>query len=462
MAAPVNQDPATAIEFGPLPASVSQNVHDAGTTYTVWYKYTTVVTDKVIGVWGFGDLVTYTPGVLVYEGLSNANAGIEYIDDPTGVISVTNKPIQLPVTYPNVYYFKFVKNGLNPTPAVLLLEAEHAPNDDIAVGSVLINDETINFPAVVLSGSTGAPIQFFRPFSSGDYGAVLPYPSGKVLLSNDDLFTVSLYSNQLVLLITVNPFSGSDSIAICCNQVDTFYVCDQTTGAVKSINDLGVVGGTSWQITGLTARIRAIAVSNDETILYYVQNLANTPIQRWNLVTDLAMSDLVAGVASHFPISELLVLADNSIVAGYQKNTAVVNYQAINYSAAGAVVHTYAFGTTRLSRMAYAIDDPNSFWVWMFPSPTGTSRFDNIKISDGSTLSSFTGIQFDLGGNAAAVSATPTRFGHSSSCSFYMLRIVSNIGSGIYIVIPDKTYDELYSEDVNIPDPTVKTGLIGS
>jgi hypothetical protein len=57
MSVPGNIDPAHAIELGPLPHTLTQDVNDDGTTYTVWYKYTAVAGDNVIGIFAFGDLV---------------------------------------------------------------------------------------------------------------------------------------------------------------------------------------------------------------------------------------------------------------------------------------------------------------------------------------------------------------------------------------------------------------------
>jgi hypothetical protein len=65
--------------------------------------------------------------------------------------------------------------------------------------------------------------------------------------------------------------------------------------------------------------------------------------------------------------------------------------------------------------------------VWLFEvsgtTPTGNSRFVNLKISDGSFLSDLTGLaQYENGEYSPAQTATPQRFGHSNSCPIWILR----------------------------------------
>lgn len=50
MPAPPNTTALTAIDLGAFPASLTQDVHDAGTTYTVWYRFTAPA-DGVVA-WG--------------------------------------------------------------------------------------------------------------------------------------------------------------------------------------------------------------------------------------------------------------------------------------------------------------------------------------------------------------------------------------------------------------------------
>src|SRR5688500_16232274 len=104
MPAPTNTSATTATDLGTLPASVSQNVHDSGTTYEVWHKFTAPAGVTVVGVFGFGDLTTYRPTIRPYNGPAGA---------PTALLSIgaENKPIQFPVTPGTEYFLKCTPNA---------------------------------------------------------------------------------------------------------------------------------------------------------------------------------------------------------------------------------------------------------------------------------------------------------------------------------------------------------------
>lgn len=472
MAAPTNQDPATATDLGTLPASVSQNVHDAGVTYTVWYKYTAVTNDVVLGMFAFGDLVGYSPTTQVFEGLTAANAGNPRYYQIGSEIAVVNKPIQFAVTVGQTYYFKFTRNSGTVTPAVLLIEMERAPNDTIPAGSILINDDDLaSLPLAILSATDGTNLAFKWPFAGGDSGAILP--NGISIFGNSVDFTVKVYNANLNLVATVNPFSGSDAIICCSNRDDTFYVCDQNTGLVTTISETGIQGGTTWDLGIGAPNVKVIAVSLDETILYYFVNTAGTAIKRWDLINDVALTDFVSGVAGYFMIFDMLVLSDGTILAGYQKNTATVDYFVRRYNAAGTILNTYSFGTTRLNRLAFALNDPTSFWAWFFIT-NSHSEFRNILISDGSTVTTFNTALYTIGSYQPTATATPERYGHAASCPFLILNneIIPPPTidmSGIYYINPNKTtgggtgkHDSYYDDvEKKIPNPTIRTALIG-
>jgi hypothetical protein len=149
----------------------------------------------------------------------------------------------------------------------------------------------------------------------------------------------------------------------------------------------------------------------------------NSPVQRWDLINNVALSDLAAGVAGATGFNDVLVLNDGTILTGYAKpGDAFVR----RYSTAGAVLNTYDFGNSvgdSPNRLAYALDDPASFWVWLhLPSGGGTSRFQNVRVSDGAILTTFDVVPFELGVYVGAPTATPTRFGSSQSCPFLVMR----------------------------------------
>src|SRR6185503_3380343 len=138
MPAPTNTSPASATVISSLPASITQTVDDAGTTYTVWYAYTATADDVELGLFGYGDNTAYFVGTQVYNDVSAApatriiNTGLPP-DSTTG-----NKAVQFPVTPGTTYYMKFAPPSGNPSPAVLSLEIESFAQTTAPIGSIVV------------------------------------------------------------------------------------------------------------------------------------------------------------------------------------------------------------------------------------------------------------------------------------------------------------------------------------
>ncbi len=443
MPAPSNQTPATAVDLGVLPIfpatalSVSQDVNFSGTTYTVWYSHLANVDDnEVVSMFAYGDPTSYIVNLTVYEGLANANSNTKYLDG----FQNSNAPAQIPVTSGLTYYFKFESNNGNVVdPAILSLTVLAAPSILAPAGSVLVNDHAFfdtnvePFPVVMYGQTDGAILQFRWPFAAGNAADVLD--NGISLWESTPLSPAAfrLYDAQFNILATVtNPLLHANlATQISTNKVDRFYVGNAGSGAdharATTISDAGVAGPTTWVFGALG--LTTLAPSNDDTILYYAGQTSsvNAAVKQWDLIGNVAMADLVAGVAN-YRTDHILVLDDGTLIVSYKR--AGVDSYIKHYSAAGATLNTYAFGdgTTvpETGPLARAIDDPNSFWVWTFISNVtfpATSRFQNIKVSDGSVLNTFDEVQFEEGVNENINGGTPAApFGNSDSCPFLIAR----------------------------------------
>lgn len=429
MPAPTNVSALTATDLGTLPASVSQNVHDSGTTYTVWYSYTAVLNDVVIGLWGFGDLTTYRPTVTVWTG--PASAPVAYLP----LIASQNKPIQVPVVVGTTYYFKFTTNAGNPTPAVLLIEAETHVTQTVPSGSILVNDDTNGFPVALLSATANNTVLAFRqPFPAGEEGDVLS--TGAMCIADKTNLTVVPYTPAFVpfasiAAVGVNP---SDDIPIRAQRsAGVFYVGVTTNPVVAKVVSPTTGAVTSSEtMTGIT-NMKCLAANNAQTILYHARATSGGAVRRWDLVGHAALSDLVAGVANYF-VRDLLILADDSILAGYFKLSGGLDYNVLHYNAAGATLHTYAFGAnvsanTTMPRLAYSVDNATTFWVWIHNpagATSGVSHFQQVQVSNGALLVDRTFVEYETGIYEPAATATPVaRFGPSFSCPFMILPIAA-------------------------------------
>ena len=423
MPAPTNISAASATDLGTLPASVSQDTHDSGTTYAVWYRYTAIDDDVVVGVFGYGSASIYTPRVTVYTG--PASSPVAYLN-----IGGTNKPIQVPVTPGETYYFRFQQFGAaNPTPAVLTLEVESFAQQSVPVGSIAVNDDTTGFPLAIMDGTTGDVIRFVQPFPAGEAGDILI--DGTVLVEDIDDDDLKLYDDQLNQIAAI-PYLPSPALRAC-HGTNRFWVAAEQTSPdpvlANYVTDAGALGPTHT-LTGIT-RMDCIAASNDETILYLSATAgANLSIRRWDLVGNVELSPLAAAVTNYIT-QDILVLADDTILASYIKTSATINVQVRRYNAAGTLLNTYdlgsafSFPSTTLPRLAYAIDNPDSFWIFAHRSSPniGISRFLNIEISGGATLATVDATEYERGTYVATATPTPTaRFGNSFSCPFWITR----------------------------------------
>jgi hypothetical protein len=432
MPAPTNTAATTATVIASLPYDVVQTgIHDAGTTYTVWYTYTAVSPEVVIGVFGFGDLTTYRPSVAVFTG--PASAPVQLLS----FVGIQNRAIQVPVTAGTQYFFRFSPNAGNPTPATLTLNVQTAPADAAIPGALIVNDDSEGYPLAILSSTTGEVVRFVSPFPNGEAGDTLA--NGTMLFEDFGNDNLRVYDNTFTLIATLQDLDYLSPRIRTCLGGNCFFVGSQTNPVqVKVVTSAGAFEATEYTLTGITS-LMALAASNDRTILYHSDDAAASPLRRWDLVGGAALSDLAAGIANRF-IVDILVLSDNTIIFSSVTSTAVADQVRIKiYSAAGALLQDIDLGTTAFPagtfpRLAYAVDDPASFWVWTHTSPssTGVSRFRNVRVSDGAVLATVDATEYEVGAyQPTAETATPAaRFGNSFSCPFMVYRSSSGTSGG--------------------------------
>jgi hypothetical protein len=419
MPAPTNISAATATQLNEPPYATTQSgIHDAGTTYTVWFRYTEIFRSRVIGFFFFGDLVTYRPTIDAYTP--------DFPPGGSSFVSVQNRPIQLQVELGATYYFEITPNAGNPTPATLTIDLDSDPTDEIPPGSIVINDDTDGFPAAIVSRVSGEVIGFTRDFPAGEAGDVLR--DGTTLVSDAWNGNVQLYSPTRVNLGTI-AFDIGFSPAIRTQRVlNTFWAGNQDTPpVVREISGDGETLNT-YTLTGY-ASLTGLAANNDGTILYHSRSTgASSAIRRWDLSTNAATTDLVAGVVGATGSFDLLVLPDDTILSS-QTVIATGQFYVNRYDASGALLRTYSIATTSeqpastVPRMAYAMDD-TSFWVFyhLDGGDLGYSRLENIRLSDAAVLQSITVPQFEGGAFRGTASADPPRFGVSFSCPIWATR----------------------------------------
>jgi len=455
------------------------------TTAGLWYKYVGTSFPNEISVFAYAATLAtqrlriYSPdGVTAYPPLETTNFA-------------TSRPLQIPVVNGVTYYFNVYNQVGAYTFSVIA-----GPNEIVPIGSIFNSDSNGGWPLALLSGIDGHPLRYFHPFPCGESGDVIAtgVDTGRVLVHDRLVFGgddhLKLYSPQFELLADLDYTSGQAGALYPIRAHRTnkiFYVgkpedpLNAGNSSVTTVTSAGAFGPTTWNFSAAHV-IFGIAPSIDETILYTTRVSTGVPrvVGRWDLVSNVGLTDLAAAV-SNYRLDDIMVLADDTILVAYKRLTANVTPYILRYDTAGAILNTYTLTGAQSEdvRLAQAIDDPVSFWVWTktnatesLSGPTTLNRYQNLRVSDGTILSGFSVPQFNHGVYIGAKSATPiARFGSASSCPFLILReainpvFLYNRLSGVYQISLGKTNDTYHNQligdgtagsgttNVKIPDP---------
>ncbi len=496
MAAPTNQTAATAIDIGTLPLTeITQNVHDAGTTYTVWYKYTAVQSEWVIGLFAIGssDLSTYIPTTSIFIGPASSPVA----HPASGGIVGVNVPVNIPVIGGVTYYFKFAPNGGNPTPAVLTLNCSTAPaSKTVAAGSILVPNDTSNMPATLINSADGSD-EILGYLQKDTSGADFPSTEagdvavdGKFLIEdgvNDAANNTKMYNSNATFLRTIT-FPSIGALRI--RTIKTNVTWDWAVGWVGAGMDPAQVVFQSSNIAVAqsalvslpVAGMTAVAVSNNENLIYYSGQAGsgNSEINVWDRSLSAEQSDLVADFGGTFFVFDILVMSNGDLVVGYHDSSNATTI--VRYNSSGVEQRRDTLGTSfngSNPRMTYDRNTPDtSYWIMLHTSSITTFR--NIRLSDGVVISEIEAVIYSGGASQESPTTTPTnRYGVSPSCPVMITGPVPSdsstinaspvtLNSGLHKIVPGKTDDTIWNNPLTetkttakIPDPTWKTGLVG-
>ncbi len=178
----------------------------------------------------------------------------------------------------------------------------------------------------------------------------------------------------------------------------SFYKYDQTGQILKSVGPISII----------TNGVEAFTPSLDETVAYYNNTSANTAIKRWDLVNNVALTDLVANIGASTHSNYLYTVPGSTdIVAilylwtgGNDGGTRIIR----RYTATGTVVYNVTFATvlgTAADTIEDAAVDPSLTSVWVrWPGPPNYdsflgSRYQQLSLADGSTLGFVDNVAFE-------------------------------------------------------------------
>lgn len=477
---PTNLTPETAYDItGLLPFNDTIDLSSVPNQQKNWFKYT------LSGQFGISTWVEsikspflYRPTIRYYFGIpaaptddlqSGSESAVEFqIEESVGIAKVGTIYILIENGYIGVGY---VPNQ------PLTIRFELIPNTSIPAGSLLISNDIQGYPASLIHlNGTPSQLRSFTPV--GESAAILE--NGLSLWSDrypdhDHLF---LYDANLVI-ITDLTWSFRDQLRapISSNRIDTFYV--EGSGKITTVSTTGTVGSTVWTVP-TASNIYFINPSTVDNDIIYVKT--SDGISKFHKSTQILDSAYLPYniISPHYAMAgyygeEFLVLPSDNILAMYSPYTDNPDHRGkvILHGPTGTVIREYFGDFESPNRIAYGVDY-TTFWLWTY-NDDFESQFIQFRVSDGVRLNEFT-LDTTSGGNGFGTEGEPDNlFGVPESCPFIITTTPlppygedtpppeppTSAYGGIYYINPAKAHDTYYAIEKKIPDPTVKTALIG-
>lgn len=385
--------------------------------FSLWFKYTAAIgSPTAIGVLAEGPIASnYSPRIIAYDSSLVQLVG-----------TAVNVPIVVPVEVGQDYYFNvFQVAQVSILTGNLSISIDAKPNAAAPAGFIAINDDTDGFPLTITNPNDGSVHQYISPIVSGETGTVAP--NGDLILDNLFGGELNRYDRSYNDLgpLAYPPGTGFGLRGAIANSGDgststyKWWIGELTTGKVQYVDFNGNYGPSVYDF----GSIFALAISRDETVLYYHGGGASLsmPTKRYDLVNNINLPNLNSGETGYFPGNDILVLADESVIVPYSRPSPANNFVK-RFDRNGVLLNTYQFGTEEINHLTISFLDDNSFWVWAYlPDPEGMSKFTRVNADDGSILQTFEAPFFSAGicGLAIEEETFDQRFGHSFSCPFF-------------------------------------------
>jgi len=488
---PTNTTPATAFDLaGELPFNDTIDLRALANPQKVWFKFT-LNGEFGFSIWASPDnagVAHYKPRYKYYFGLpadpavgilqnSSGGASEFFTETSVGVPKIGTIYISLENNYVGVAYIPTI---------ITTVKIAKIPNTALPQNSILISNDISNFPATIIS-PTGIPSQLrsFQP--NGESGAILN--SGVSLWGQGypDFSKLFLYDANLVKVTEITwPYRNTLRDPISSNLTDTFYVAAQRK--ITVISSAGVFGPTVWTVpgSGYIYFVSPSLVNND--IIYVKTNTGIGKFHKSTEILDAAFLPIEIGVGPLYSMDgyyghEFLVMLDDSIVTLYSPTYLNPDKRGkiVHYGPTGSVIKEIMADFEDVNRIHHgrsttrAISD--TIWLWSYDE-NFNSQFIEFNLTSGARLHEFT-LGTTSSGSDISWDGTPiSLFGVPESCPLIITPMpLSAYGpgggepspgpaapDGIYFINPTKAtkHDSYYTAiEKKIPDPTIKTALLG-
>lgn len=415
-----NSTPATAVPITfPWTITVEQADIDPSTD-GIYYSFTAGPTDTLLGITVAAARNSSGVGIIEANGTTHA----------LGNLFANHVGAAQQALTPGNHYYLLVWSGTVPD-TVTVNAFLHPYHVVVPAGAVLVNDDACGWPALVF----GLDGTFYRApvCCAGEMGDVLP--TGEFLMGavGDDTYQPrpieegQIYDKHFNLIASVRPFPEHpvNAFSISMDFAETFYVVwpQGALGSghpiVRTVSKAGVVGPTTWTLPGTQSGYSAVSPGGG--ILYYGQFTSPSAVKRFDLVGNVALSDLVA-TPSGFNVTDIVCLADGTILVSFLSQIGYPQAQVRHFAPDGTLLHTYAnttvYQTDHICRNGNSVTD----FIWWNESNGGDtgiyhSTFSRIRISDGAVLETVTTPFSEQG----RLKGTDVPWAPSGSCPFLVL-----------------------------------------
>lgn len=473
---------------------IIQDVSESLPPQVRWFKYVPQEGENAMGYYVWANSL--------FAGKYYAVVDVYYGDDPdnltaayTGLGRFDGLTTQrfIPFLPGEEYYFR-VYNGkpsasTDQSGVEFRIQFHPAPQEETEKGDLLINDDRATFPLGVMSKETGEMKSFLNPFPAGERGDMLV--SGESLwleyvYGDDTYYRLHLYDHQFNLISThtVQVVTEMDNYLpeIRCGRASKFYIAEPAIDesgwgwispiTIYTIDKTGQIGEKTWEIPIAIEEAILMSVNPDETILYWAQYYETT-IHRWDLVADEAMSDLPVTFPGNREISgwtDMLVMADGSIVVPVVLSSARPREVILRYSPDGTLLNTYQFiGENDEAELGdetihIALDsDDGCFWTWM-TSPSFLMPgfiFRKVNADTGDIETEFYRLKRSGSDTGHQTSNTDPlqEFANSVSCPLIIMQYGFSPGVETYLTVRALLYSKMRKIDPAIPP--IICGLAG-
>jgi hypothetical protein len=479
-----NYEPELAIDLGPAPVSLVVNPPSMLSTDPEltdrWYKYDGGI-DTTISVLScnttpvgndYNNLYTYP--------VKNVGTnGPPFKIGPTSAGGNAKRAVMVPMKGGAGIFFRLYIN------ATTTLSLQVAPSNALA-GDLVVNADN-SLPSVIdPTMPAGNASVWWHPDGTISQAAdKLPFSELGVVLANGrigipiqqlphELFIIDKPPSLAVLSRNPLPDDKLGSVNSIATDFKFFYTTiGQYNGpqTVFKTSDQGITDPRTWTIQGSKGDgIKNSGVSRNGTVLYIVDNDTGN-VYRHDLVNDVPLSPFSSGITNAYP-NDIIVMSDNTVVSIFNPPSGADVLK--HWAPDGTLLHTWSVGDSGYGTDHFtheADDSPDKIWIWLQSS--SNYKFQLMSIITGVILKEFITAKFSGSGTASTQNpaCNPVRFGVGSSCTLFMMMTpaIAPTFSGIYQIVRGKTNDTVYQAlspvtklDVKIPDPFVKTSLIGS